>query len=107
MPKIQLRNISKGKSVLDEVGIFGEIKNTGNRTLQKVEVIIYCLGDSGERIYEKGYYPILVSDSSISMDPDKPLKPNYSKKFGCKLDDAPEKWSGRVEVVIKDLEFSQ
>ncbi len=48
-----------------------------------------------------------MSDSSWSMDPDKPLKPNYTETFGCKMDDAPSDWSGAVDVVIYDIEFTE
>ena len=107
LPKIELRDVRKGESTLGEAGIFGEVKNAGQRTLTKVEVVIYCLDDSGHRMFEKHYHPVLVSDSSWSMDPDKPLKPNYTEKFGCKMDDAPSDWSGQVEVIVYDLAFAQ
>jgi hypothetical protein len=106
LPQVVLRDVQKGESTLGELGVFGELKNTGSRTLAKVEVVLYCLDASGRRIFEKHYHPLLVLDSSWSIDPDKPLKPNYSKSWGCKMDDAPSDWSGRVEIEIYDLTFA-
>jgi hypothetical protein len=106
-PSLEIRKLEKGENVLGEAGVFGEVKNTGHRALNKIEIIIYCLDDTGQRVYEKHYYPILVSEDSFSIDPDKPLKPNYTEEFGCKMDDAPSDWSGDVEVVVYDLEFAQ
>jgi hypothetical protein len=106
IPNIELRDVRKGESTLGEAGVFGEVKNAGQRTLTEVEIIIYCLDDAGHRVFEKHYHPVLVSESSWSMDPDTPLKPNYTEKFGCKMDDAPSDWSGKVEVMVYDIGFA-
>ena len=107
LPNIALVNVRKGKSVLEETGVFGEIKNMGDRTLTKLEVMIYCLDKGGHPIFEKRYYPILLSDSSYLTDKNKPLKPNYSQSFGCKMDDAPSEWSGEVEIAVIDMKFGE
>lgn len=102
---IELRNVKVGKSVLDEKGAFGEIKNLGSKTLKKVEIVIYCLDRNGNRTFEKKYHPVLVSEYLFLGD-NEPLKPNYSKKFGVKLDDAPSDWSGEIEVEVVDIKFA-
>lgn len=107
LPNIKLRDVRKGEGTLGEAGVFGEVKNAGQRTLTEIEIVIYCLDDSGQRVFEKHYHPVLVSDSSLSIDPDKPLKPNYTEKFGCRMDDAPSDWSGEVEAVVYDLAFAE
>ena len=104
--KVLLNDVHVGQSVLDEKGVFGEIKNAGDRTLKEVEIMIYCLDKNGKEVFEKSYYPVLVTESRFSLREDKPLKPNYSTKFGCKLDDAPSEWSGKVRVVVTNIEFA-
>jgi len=104
--KVALMNVEVGKSVLGETGLFGEVKNGGNRTLKEVEITIYCLDKKGQAVFEKTYRPVYVSDSRFSLREHKPLKPNYTEKFGCKLDDAPSDWSGRVRVTVTGIEFA-
>jgi hypothetical protein len=103
---VKLKNISVGKSVLGEPGVFGEVKNLGDRTLDKVEITIYCLDEDGGAVFEKKYPAVLVSDYSLFSD-DEPLKPNYTAKFGVKLDDAPSEWAGKVNVAVTDIEFEK
>lgn len=102
--KIEVRNIQLGNSILDEFGVFGEVKNNGDKTLNKVEITIYCLDKNDKVIFEKTYLPVLVSEYSFMSD-NKPLRPNYSRRFGCKLNDAPSDWSRKVRVEVTDVEF--
>lgn len=101
--KIEVRNVYVGKSNFDEVGAFGEIKNLGDKTLKRVEITIYCLDKAGNVVHEKTYLPVLVT--KFSFGDDKPLKPNYTRKFGCRLDDAPSDWAKKVKVAVTDVEF--
>jgi len=101
--KIIIRNIHIGKSTLGEDGVYGEVKNIGNKTLKEVEITIYCLDKDRKSIFEKIYHPVLVSEWSFTDN--EPLKPNYSKKFGVKLDDAPSDWAKIVNVKVTDIEF--
>jgi 2'-5' RNA ligase len=104
-PNIEVRNVRIGKSTLNDTGVFGELKNNGDRSLKRVEVTIYYLDKDGKAIFEKDYSPVLVSEYSFGLRRDKPLKPNYSQQFGCKLDDAPSDWSGEIRVKVTNLEF--
>jgi hypothetical protein len=45
-----------------------------------------------------------MTEYSFGRDNDA-LKPNYSRKFGVKLYDAPSDWAGKVRVEVTDLEF--
>jgi len=105
LSKVQITNIRVGKGVTGEKGVFGEIKNTGDRTLDEVEITIYCLDKEGIPVFDEDYHPVLVTEFSFGND-NKPLKPNYSKKFGYKMDDAPSEWAGDVSVVVSNVEFS-
>lgn len=102
--KIEVRNIHLGTDFLGTVGVFGEIKNNGDRTLKEVEVTAYCFDKNDNVVFEKTYHPVLVIEYSFMSD-NTPLKPNYSRRFGYKLDDAPSDWSKKVKVAVTDVEF--
>jgi hypothetical protein len=103
---VKVSNVEVGKTVLDEPGVFGEVKNTGDRTLTKVEVTIYFLNKQGQPVYEKQFPAVIVGSGSFMRD-DTPLKPGYSQKFGVKADDAPSEWARTVSVKVTDVEFEK
>ena len=100
---IIIKNVQVGESKYDGIGVFGEIKNKSDVTLTSVGIIIYFLDQDGNPIHEKSYHPVFVTDSGYG-DYATPLKPNYSRKFGVKADDAPSEWSQKVKIVLLDLE---
>lgn len=100
--KLIVRNVSVGKTNLGEQGVWGEVKNNGERTLKEVEVTIYCLGSDGKPVFEKTYHPVLVSDFAFGEE-GKVLKPGYSRTFGVKLNDAPSDWKGKVDVKVTKI----
>lgn len=102
--KIKIMNLRVAKAVLDDWGVFGEIKNTGNRTLTEVEITIYYLDEYGNTIYEDTFHPVLISRWSSD---NKPLKPNYTEKFGYGTDDVPSEWSKKIKVYITNIEFEE
>jgi hypothetical protein len=104
LSNILVGKIHVGEDVLGRTGVFGEVKNSGDRTLKKVEITIYCLGPDGKPVFEKTYTPVLVSEVSVS-DSNQPLKPGYSRQFGVKMDDAPSEWTKQVEVKVTQAEF--
>ena len=104
LSKILVSKVSVGKDVLGRMGIFGEVKNSGDHTLKKVEITIYCLGPDGKPVFEKTYTPVLVSAMSFG-DSNQPLKPGYSRQFGVKMDDAPSEWTKKVDVKVTQVEF--
>ncbi|MGC9454887.1 MAG: hypothetical protein ACP5HU_08465 [Phycisphaerae bacterium] len=106
LDKVELRNIEVADTALGDKGVFGEVKNVGNRTLSKVRIMVYCLDRNGSPVFEEDYYPVLVTDSDFFPSDDKPLKPNYSRKFGYGLDEAPSEWSGDVRVEVVEVEFA-
>lgn len=99
---VTVSNIEVSKTYLNQYGVFGEIKNTGNRTLDLVELTIYALDSEGNGIFEKSGTP--VNANSI-FDDDGPIKPNYSRKFGVDMDDAPSEWDKKVRIVVSRIEF--
>ena len=102
---VEVKGVRIAKGYLGDTGVFGEVKNKGDKSLKSVEITTYCLDKDGKTVFEKTYHPVLISEYSFSMRDNQPLKPNYSRQFGCKLDDAPSDWGGKVRVEVTDLEF--
>jgi len=96
---VTVSRVEVGKTILGAPGIFGEVKNNGNKTLGKVEITIYFLDKQGNPISEKTYSPVNNSTS--------PLKPNYSQKFGYEADDAPSDWSKKITVKVTKVQFAK
>lgn len=85
-------------------GVFGTIVNHGADSLRKVTVRVYFLDSAGQRIGEKEYSPVLVSD--FSFGDNTPLRPGYRKDFGYNVEeDAPSGWDKRIEAEIIRVEF--
>lgn len=103
MSKVKLTGIRISETVLGDKGVFGEVKNTGDKPLKEVEIIIYGLDRSGKRVFEEKHSPVYTG--GWLSDDDDILRPNYSEKFGYKLDNMPSTWSGKVDVKITDIEF--
>jgi hypothetical protein len=106
LDKIELKQIKVGQSIFSEPGIYGEVKNLGNRTLKEVEITIYFLDHNGNKVHEKTYHPVLVSQYSFG-ESGTPLKPGYSRPFGVKASDAPSEWAHKVQCIVTDLEFME
>ena len=104
--KIIVKGVSVAPAALGGKGVFGEVKNGGDRAVSKVEITIYCLGKDGNPIFEKSYDPVLVSNMSLE-DSNAPLKPGYSRKFSVEVDDAPSEWNGKVEVHVTKIAFTE
>jgi hypothetical protein len=106
---IELYNIRVGNATRrgeEGPGVFGVVKNTGERTLENVRLIAYYLNEAGDRIGEKTYSPVLSTE--FSFDNDGPLRPGYERNFGFWLaDEATPAWSGEVEVEVLEVRFSE
>jgi hypothetical protein len=104
LQKIQVQKLKVAPGTTG-MGVFGEVKNLGSHTLNKVEITIYCLDASGKSVFEKTYNPVLVTGMKFLPD-EGPLKPNYTRKFGVRLDDAPSEWAKKVDVKVTSVEFA-
>lgn len=102
---LEIRNIKVGKDIFDRDGVFGEIKNLGSRTISKIEIVVYALDSQGQAVYEDNFFPVLVTDYGFSQND--PLKPNYTRSFGYRMDDAPSEWAKQVEIRITNVEFEE
>ena len=101
--KIEVRNVSVEPNNLGQLGVFGELKNRGDRTLRAVAITVYYLDKEGYGVHEKTYYPVLVTEE-LSGD-HQSLKPNYGKTFWYRIDRAPSDWAKKVKVAVTDVEF--
>lgn len=87
------------------------LKNTGNRSLDKVKVIVYFQDKADNTIFEEDFYPVLVSEYSFSGD-NKPLKPGYIKEMEkgkyYTIDSQLSEWDeSKAFVKIDDIQFSE
>jgi hypothetical protein len=105
LSRIIIKGVTVAPSTLGGKGVFGEVKNGGDRAVSKVEITIYFLDKHGSPIFEKSYHPVLVSALSFG-DSNAPLKPGYSRKFGIEVNGAPTDWGGKVEVKATNIAFA-
>lgn len=87
------------------------LKNSGDRSLDKVKVVVYFQDKDGNTIFEEDYHPVLVSKYSFSGD-NKPLKPGYvnemEKDKYYTLDSALSDWKeGKAVAKVVDIKFSE
>ena len=82
------------------------MRNTGDKTLQRVRIIVYFLDDQGNEIGEKEFNPVLYSEDLLPFGDEAPLRPNYVKDFSYSLSDAPSTWGGTLyRVELGSIEF--
>ncbi len=89
-------------------GVDFKIKNTGDKTLKKIEVTVYFKDSSGSVIYDEKFYPVLVTEFGTDNEP---LKPGYiwqqeqGKFYSAKK--VPSEWQkGNADAKITDIEFA-
>lgn len=99
-------------SVLDGrvPGVRFKIRNSGNRTLNRVTVRIVFQDAGGNAIAEEEYSPVLVSQYSYGRS-NTPLRPNYiwtqeANSF-FKADNVPSEWAtGKATATITEIDFA-
>ncbi len=109
--KLEDVEVGEGYGALDIPGydkkkptVTGIVRNTGNRTIESLELTVYFLDKNGNRIWEEQYHPI---GPNILFGDATPLKPNYVREWGYVINDPPKGWDKRVEVVISDITFEE
>ena len=103
--KIEVVGVRVGQEHGDRYGVFGELKNRGDRTLREVEITAYFLDKEGNVVHEETYRPVSATDNPFAEN--QSLKPNYARKFGYRVDGAPSDWAKKVKVAVTDVEFQQ
>ena len=92
-------------------GVRFKLRNKGDKTLDKVKVVVLFKDAFGAVIAEQDYHPVLVSEYSFSGD-NKPLKPGYiwqmeQGKF-YKAKSVPSEWKeGSAEAKITEIRFAK
>lgn len=85
------------------------IKNLGQETLTKVEVVVYFLDKNDQPFFEKSFLPVLVS--KYSSHDNTPLKPNYTYRMKANryytIETLGDEWSGEATFEITDIEFAE
>jgi hypothetical protein len=109
LPKMELRNLSfekGGGSVFNRepvVFVKGEVRNTGDRTLTRVEVTAYLLDAADRPVGEDKCHPVLAGGFSDKG----PLRPNYVAPLLCMFKSPPKEWAEKVDAKITDLTFEE
>ena len=87
------------------------LKNKGDKSLDKVKVVVYFQDKNGKTIFEEDYHPVLVSKYSFGGN-NKPLKPGYVKEMEkgkyYTLDSALSDWQeGKAVAKVVELKFTE
>jgi len=90
-------------------GVDFKIKNTGDKTLNKIEITVYFRDSNQNVIYDQKFYPVLVAEFGTDNEP---LKPGYiwqqeqGKFYSAKK--VPSEWqAGNATAQITDIEFEK
>lgn len=91
-------------------GVLFKLKNSGEATLDRVEVTVYFKDASGNVIAEEDFHPVIVTKYSVSDS--KPLRPGYiwqmeaGKYYTAK--NVPTEWQeGAIEAAITDIRIAE
>lgn len=99
LSKISLTKINARRTVgtLEElVGLVdGQVKNAGDRAVEKLEITMFFLNRAGEQIREE-------TTDVLSA----PLKPEETRKFAVAVRLIPDDWSGKVEAKVSRLQLA-
>jgi len=94
-------------------GVRFKIKNTGNKTVDEIEVTVYFKDKSGKVITEKQYTPVVPPNYNLlGIENSTPLKPGYIYQTPGNMflpaQNVPSEWKeGSVVVNITNIEFSE
>lgn len=89
------------KTVYGSTRIVGELKNDGDKTLNKVELAIKFLDKDGKEVHQATTSPVLALNKKSRS-----FKPGHSKKFRHYASKAPDAWDKKsVEVNVANVEF--
>ncbi len=87
-------------------GIFGLIKNNGDKTLSQIKLRFKLLDNDNNPLAE--FVAQTLNSSSLTSMPGKPLKKNHEKNFAIPLYlKIPDSWGGKFDVKISDIKFSE
>ena len=107
LSKIEVKNVTShrglGLANAPVALVNGEVKNVGDRSVDKVTVTIYFLDAANKPAHEDTCSPVFVGTFGDTV----PLKPNYGVTWNRGFNNVPDDWSGNVEVKVTDVVFSK
>jgi hypothetical protein len=91
------------------LSINGQIKNAGPKTITVLDIMLYGLDKSGNKVFERPLYVVFNYGLSDENGSSRPLKPNYSIDFIDTMEkgEVPSDFSGKFSFSITRLEFSK
>ena len=110
IPHLEIRKLTAQRRTLmstENAEVEGEIKNLGDRSLDRVEVTITLLDSAGKGVSEDKTYPVLVAAHFGGDGSDMPLKPNFTRRIHTYVEHPPSEWAGKVEARVTAIEFSK
>lgn len=120
LPKLLVQNVRVEKASPDLSGyrVTGEVKNTGDRSVWGVALVLHGLDAEDHPLFETSFY-LCPSDQdmpSLAKLIAKPLKPNYSVAFGLSSNpmlgvaetlpaSPPSEWTREVRIEVVGFRF--
>jgi len=101
--QIEIRNLERDRSRgrysgLPAEGIFGEVKNLGDKSVVKLVLRFELLDAAGKPVAEEEWTPGFVDAGGG------PLRPHFTRPFGLAVDRPPSDWVGvRASVKLARL----
>jgi tetratricopeptide (TPR) repeat protein len=97
--KITLNGVEV-KDLYGSKRIMGEIKNDGDKVIDKVELAIKFFDKDDKEIHSDSSSPVFAYGNEA-----KAFKPGHSKKFTKYATKAPDAWDDKIEVTVSKVEF--
>jgi hypothetical protein len=86
LPNVLLRNLEANQATSGEPGMFGQLVNTGDRSLDEVEVTVSYYSDAGKLVYSERHTPVALPMEFTDFDlPMVPFGPGETRQLGIKL----------------------
>ena len=114
--KIEISGVMAGEASKGNARVTGQVKNTGDRAIDELELTVYYLDDEGKPLFEDGKarpcfskaWPVLLN-SAQPGDHRAPLKPGEARAFAL---DVPQPFETDAELTkvgakVSALQFSK
>lgn len=98
LPRLVITDAEIGRSALGVSALVGRVQNTGDRTVQMVELTLTYRSRGGAEMKTKKQYPVDARPEAVGYTP--PLGPGETTSFVINLDDRPEGSTARPDVRV-------
>lgn len=106
-PRLEQVNLAENpEGPLDGWGIFVDVTNKGDQTIELLSLTVFYLDAEGHRL-GKDEFPLVAPDFGIPMEEEKkvPMKPGETRTWVWTTGDMPPNWGKKVEVHPSALHF--